>query len=497
METLDSFFNNTTSQFYVVLTGTSSFLSGVLMFLEWLHFTYFGISIVDRISSFIIRIIPFILNRQKKDSKNMKAPNAKKVPDAKPVRNSLMLFRGAEYNRYFLETNRNPLVEYDVTLTSLELRSFFTFDGVTLESGTSEQQLINGVWREPNRTKRIKIAHEALLINPSCPLALIVLAEEEANSILEVEEQLKIALKSAEGASKTSHIMSQQDPMYKPLHERNQYVCSYCRIRLAVCARKLGKLKEASKMYRDLLRDDRALAMVNINENLIECLLEMQCYNDVQQLLQKQEDVVLYKSTVFCYTLALIKARALTEKFSPDTVARRGPNTAEMIAVDAIHCAVEMNPHIPKYLLELKSLILPPEHYFKRGDSEAVVYVFNHLQHWKQVSGALQLFSSTWEGAFRRIPFPLERGHHFPAYPPSMEAIDRQVLPPYHKLSVFPHRETPFFMVFTGVLCFSFMTLTVVAYHFPKAMTQYAKAVTTLFLVVLEKVIPTDFFGIF
>ena len=32
MESLDTFFNNTTSQFYVVLTGTSSFLSGVMMF---------------------------------------------------------------------------------------------------------------------------------------------------------------------------------------------------------------------------------------------------------------------------------------------------------------------------------------------------------------------------------------------------------------------------------------------------------------------------------
>lgn len=465
------------------------------MFLEWLHFTYFGISIVDRISAFIFRVFLFILNRQNKDNKNSKA--LKKAPDAKAFRNSMMLFRGAEYNRYFLETNRQPLVEYDVTLTSLELRSFFTYDGPTLESGAAEQQLINGVWREPDRMKRIEISHEALSINPNCPLALIVLAEEEANSILEVEERLKIALKSAEGASKTSHVLSQQDAMYKPLHERNQHVCSYCRIRLALCARKLGKLKESSKMYRDLLRDDRALAMANINENLIECLLEMQCYNDVGQLLQKIDDVTLYKSTVLCYTLALIKARALNEKFSPDTVARRGPNAAEMMAVDAIHCAVEMNPHIPKYLLELKSLILPPEHYFKRGDSEAIMYVFNHLHHWKQVGGALQLLSSTWEGAFRRIPFPLERGHHFPAYSANMEVIDRQVLPSYHKLSVYPQRETPFFMVFTGVLCFSFMTLTVIAYHFPKAMTQYAKAVTTLFLVVLEKVIPTDFFGIF
>ena len=465
------------------------------MFLEWLHFTYFGISIVDRVTALVFYLFPFISNLRSKDNKNTKV--SKKVPDAKPIRNSLMLFRGAEYNRYFLETSRAPLVEYDVTLTSLELRSFFTYDGPTLESGAAEQQLINGVWKEPDRMKRIEIAKKALEINSNCPLALIVLAEEEAETILEVEERLKSALKSAEGVSKASQHLSQQDPMYKPLHERNQCVCSYCRIRLAACAKKLGKLKESAKMYRDLLRDDRALGMANINENLIECLLEMQCYSDLNQLLQKQEEVALYKSTVMCYTLALMKARALNEKFSADNVARRGPNAAEMIAVDAIHMAVEMNPHVPRYLLELKSLVLPPEHFFKRGDSEAITYVFYHLQHWKQVGGALSLLTSTWEGTFRRIPFPLERGHHFPPYPSNMASSDRQVLPAHHELSVFPQRETPFFMVFTGVLCFSFMTLTVIAYHFPKAMTQYAKAVTTLFLVILEKLIPTDFFGIF
>ena len=52
------------------------------------------------------------------------------------------------------------------------------------------------------------------------------------------------------------------------------------------------------------------------------------------------------KSATICYTAALLKARTVSEKFSPDIASKRGLNSSEISAVDAIHRAVEFNPHV-------------------------------------------------------------------------------------------------------------------------------------------------------
>lgn len=53
-------------------------------------------------------------------------------------------------------------------------------------------------WRERDPIARIKAAKEALEKNPECATALILLAEEEQTSMIEVEKLLKQALKIAE-----------------------------------------------------------------------------------------------------------------------------------------------------------------------------------------------------------------------------------------------------------------------------------------------------------
>uniref|UniRef100_A0A8C8HJ38 Suppressor of tumorigenicity 7 protein-like n=1 Tax=Oncorhynchus tshawytscha TaxID=74940 RepID=A0A8C8HJ38_ONCTS len=479
------FLNTLTPKFYVALTGTSSLISGLILIFEWWYFRKYGTSFIEQVS--VSHLRPLLGGVESStttglfSSVNGEAEPRPSVSECKVWRNPLNLFRGAEYSRYTWVTGKEPLTYYDMNLSAQDHQTFFTGDTQQLKT---EDTVMQKAWRERNPQARIRAAYQFRLrfedLAPSvfpvvfrCAAAYVLLAEEEATTITEAERLFKQALRSG----KREQRVQDQITTGKDIN-----LLVYIKRRLAMCARKLGRIKEAVKMMRDLMKEFPLLGMLNIHENLLEALLELQAYADVQAVLAKYDDISLPKSATICYTSALLKARAVSEKFSPEAASRRGLSTAEMNAVEAIHRAVEFNPHVPKYLLEMKSLILPPEHILKRGDSEAVAYAFFHLQHWKRAEGALNLLHCTWEGTFRIIPYPLEKGHLFYPYPGCTETADRELLPSFHEVSVYPKKELPFFILFTAGLCSFTAMLAMLTHQFPELMGVFAKAFfSTLF----------------
>uniref|UniRef100_A0A8C9VWY2 Suppression of tumorigenicity 7 like n=1 Tax=Scleropages formosus TaxID=113540 RepID=A0A8C9VWY2_SCLFO len=481
------FLNTLTPKFYVALTGTSSLISGLILIFEWCYFRKYGTSFIEQVSVSHLRPLlsggeggpsPAGLFSVSGDSESRPS-----VSECKVWRNPLNLFRGSEYSRYTWVTGKEPLTYYDMNLSAQDHQTFFSCD--TQQQLRPEDAVMQKAWRERNPQSRIKAAYQAIELNSECASAYVLLAEEEATTIAEAERLFKQALRNGELALYTHYlVLCGADAVPSPpAAGRDTNLLVYIKRRLAMCARKLGRVKEAVKMIRELMKEFPLLGMLNIHENLLEALLEMQAYADVQAVLAKYDDISLPKSATICYTSALLKARAVSDKFSPEAASRRGLSTAEMNAVEAIHRAVEFNPHVPKYLLEMKSLILPPEHILKRGDSEAVAYAFFHLQHWKRVEGALNLLHCTWEGTFRMIPYPLEKGHLFYPYPGCTESADRELLPSFHEVSVYPKKELPFFILFTAGLCSFTAVLAMLTHQFPELMGVFAKAFfSTLFV---------------
>ncbi|VDQ04870.1 unnamed protein product [Trichobilharzia regenti] len=133
--------------------------------------------------------------------------------------------------------------------------------------------------------------------------------------LFQVEKIYKQAYKVAETNLRRSQQLQNHSPAHESMYRRDIHAFVFIRRRLAMCARKLGKLKEAIKIMKDLIKEYPNLNLFNIHENLIECYLAAQQYADAQAFLAKYDDINYPKSATICYTAALLKARQVSEKY--------------------------------------------------------------------------------------------------------------------------------------------------------------------------------------
>nr|KAF6419471.1 suppression of tumorigenicity 7 [Rousettus aegyptiacus] len=249
---LSMFLNTLTPKFYVALTGTSSLISGLILIFEWWYFRKYGTSFIEQVS--VSHLRPLLGGADNNSSNNSNSSNGdsdanrQSVSECKVWRNPLNLFRGAEYNRYTWVTGREPLTYYDMNLSAQDHQTFFTCDSDHLRPADA---IMQKAWRERNPQARISAAHEALEIN-ECATAYILLAEEEATTIAEAEKLFKQALKAGDGCYRRSQQLQHHGSQYEAQHRRDTNVLVYIKRRLAMCARRLGRTREAVKMMRDV-----------------------------------------------------------------------------------------------------------------------------------------------------------------------------------------------------------------------------------------------------
>lgn len=154
------FLSTLTPKFYVALTGTSSLISGLILIFEWWYFRKYGTSFIEQVS--INHISPWISGEygDNASSSNGNSTTVQpQVPECKVWRNPLNLYRGAEYQRFYWATNKEPLTYYDMNLSAQDHQTFFTCEA---DAGKAEYEIMQTAWRERNPSVRLKAAHSAL-----------------------------------------------------------------------------------------------------------------------------------------------------------------------------------------------------------------------------------------------------------------------------------------------------------------------------------------------
>lgn len=254
-------------------------------------------------------------------------------------------------------TGRQP-VSFGDFLDSLESGSLSSLDRA--------QEVMSRARAEPDRFKRIRVAHQALGISLDCADAYVFLAREDTET---VEQAFHLYRKAAGVAQKVLGRKPFKEWVghFWGIPETRPYMRA--RLGLAGCLWEMGERGRAVEHYQDMVVLD-SMDHLGIRYLLMPCLIELGRDDEAEELYGNFADE---DSASRLYSRALLDFR------------REGDSPA---AERALRNALEFNPYVPEYITGRCHLpkVIPDDS--SLGDrEEAVVYASENLPAWKATRG--------------------------------------------------------------------------------------------------------------
>ncbi len=237
------------------------------------------------------------------------------------------------------------------------------------------QSIIYEAWNTQGKEK-VKLAYKALELSDKCADAYVILAQEEAKTL---PAKLDFYRKGVEAGKRSldEDFFTETIGNFWMAMETRPYMRA--RFGLADCLLKMGLTKEALGHFRELL-------VLNPSDNqgvrytLMHLLLSLKLDKELGQLLAGYPDD---GAAELLYTSALLQFRQNDKKGKASLLLKE---------------AMEMNPHIPAFLLGKKKITRSQQTDFENGkidslemgsEEEAAFYYFNAYSSWKETEGAL------------------------------------------------------------------------------------------------------------
>ena len=238
------------------------------------------------------------------------------------------------------------------------------------------QQLMWDAWDTNDRARRIALAYQALELSPDCADAYVMLAEETAAGLTDAIGLYANGVAAGERAI-GSEAFEQECGNFWGILETRPYMRA--RAGLAECLQAVGKVDAAIGHYEALLRLNPSDNQGN-RDMLAACLLETGQNAEARELLDRYPEAV---TANWAYSNALVEFRV---------------SGASASAGSALTSAIQINRHVPKFLLGKKRIPRSlPAHYSLGSEEEAVIYADLYAKNGKKTPGALDWLKAAME----------------------------------------------------------------------------------------------------